>query len=92
MRGENGCLLKENFLYETREGARASIYLELKEKLKEIEPSVYRHWLSKREVPLSASEEENRMKPAKRKNNIYKGRFFTIISYSFRSAKRQQIV
>ncbi|KAF4738617.1 hypothetical protein FOZ62_027019 [Perkinsus olseni] len=35
MRGKDGILVRENFLYEKREGARASVYLELKEKIKE---------------------------------------------------------
>ncbi|KAF4698499.1 hypothetical protein FOZ62_030669 [Perkinsus olseni] len=36
MRGKDGCLVRENFLYEKREGARASVYLELKGKIKEL--------------------------------------------------------
>ncbi|KAF4650065.1 hypothetical protein FOZ61_000697, partial [Perkinsus olseni] len=63
-----------NFLYEKREGARASVYLELKEKIKEVDPAVYHHWLSKREVPLSASEAEVRPKTVKRKNSYFGGK------------------
>ncbi|KAF4654340.1 hypothetical protein FOL47_010029, partial [Perkinsus chesapeaki] len=71
MRAEDGLLVKENFIYEKREGTRAEIYLRLKKELKHVDVETYRTWLEKREVPLSSEEE---VEAKKRKKNSTAGR------------------